>query len=76
MLSHFIYPFHLTKSAKVPFRLKFFFYLTAFDNIPSDLLARHGYIMGDLCRDSIVLAEWNLAHLLEELGTPETVPRS
>ena len=36
-------------------------------DMPSDQ-AWLGYIMGDLCRDSIVLAEWNLAHLLEELA--------
>ena len=37
-------------------------------DMPSDLLARLGYRMGDLYRDSIVLTEWNLAHLLEELA--------
>ena len=42
-------------------------YLGSVD-MPSDLLARLGYIMEDLYRDSIVLAEWNLAHLLEELA--------
>ena len=31
-------------------------------------MARRGYITGDLYRGSIVLAEWNLAHLLEELA--------
>ena len=63
-MSHFVQFFFMPCRLTVP---ECTYCLKVGVDMPSDQ-AWLGYIMGDLCRDSIVLAEWNLAHLLEELA--------